>query len=509
MSQPSPAPVPVYPRPAGYKKHFFWRLLKGLESWFGLLSEVDFRIPIGSVQFLGLNLFLVNEPATVRRLLVDAAEQFPKHPYTLWILEPLIGRAIFSVNGEEWARQRRLVDQAFQVAQLRRVFPQMRGAVEALISRLEETLGPAPEGPADAANAVPLEAVTVEIDAEMTLVTADVIVRTILSRPLEEAEAGRIFSAFARYQRRAGQALMLRFLRLPERRLQAYLGRHAATIRQWIRSAVQERLAALDPETSPTPPSPTADPDSPAAPADLLQALLEAVDPVTGCRFSDEELVDQVCFLFLAGHETSASALGMATYLLAQVPAAQEQLRQEVVALLEERRAQGGDADAPLSVDDLRQLPYGAAVFNETLRLYPPVGFFIREAHQEGELVERRCPLRSLVTISPWVIQRQEGQWPEPHAFRPERFLAQEASAEERRLAREVWLPFGLGPRKCPGAAFALQEALLVLAELVRRYRLLPAPGPEPDLVGRLTLRSRNGIRVQLQRRPEVAPGAI
>ena len=127
---PSPlVPEPIHPKPAPYTKNFAWRLLKGLHSWFGLLSDVDFRIPIGSVQVLGLNLFLVNEPQTVKRLMVDAVEDFPKHPFTLWILEPLIGHAIFSVNGEEWEQQRRLVDQAFQVAQLRRVLPQMRRSV--------------------------------------------------------------------------------------------------------------------------------------------------------------------------------------------------------------------------------------------------------------------------------------------------------------------------------------------------------------------------------------------
>ena len=465
--QPRQATEPVYPRPAPYQRLFVWRLLQGLRSWFGLLSDVDFRIPIGSVRFLGLNLFLVNQPAAVKRVLVDAVEDFPKHPFTLWILEPLIGRAIFSVNGAEWARQRRLLDQAFQVAQLRRVLPQMQGAVEAMLARLEATAG--------AGGAAAEQPVTVEIDQEMTLVTADVIVRTILSRPLEAAEAAGIFDAFARYQRRAGRALMLRLLRLPQQRLQAYLHRHAFTIRHWIDGAIEDRLA-----------------DSTGG-NDLLQALIEARDPDTGSRFSRAELLDQVCFLFLAGHETSASALGMAAYLLAAYPQVQQRLRQELTAVLAGRSGE-------LRFDDLRNLPYAAAVFNETLRLYPPVSFFIREAQQEGELVDRRCPLRSLVTISPWVVQRQEGQWPEPHGFRPERFLAEGASAEERQLARDVWLPFGLGPRKCPGAAFALQEALLVLAELVRRYELLPDPQHAPDLVARLTLRSRNGIPLRLRR---------
>jgi len=327
---------PVYPRPAPYKKHFFWRLLKGLHSWFGLLSDVDFQIPIGSVQFLGLNLFLVNDPATVKRVMVDAVEDFPKHPYTLWILEPLIGRAIFSVNGAEWARQRRLVDQAFQVAQLRRVLPQMQGAVEAMVSRLDAAIATKP--------------VTIEIDEAMTLVTADVIVRTILSRPLEAAEAAGIFDAFARYQRRAGQALMLRFLRLPQDKLQAYLGRHARTIRGWIREAIDVRLSGGASQSSDQ--APLSD-----APQDLLQALIEARDPETGDSFSREELLDQVCFLFLAGHETSASSLGMAVYLLSCYPEAQARLRAEVLELLSSQPGAPGGSDAsnrPLAFEDLR-----------------------------------------------------------------------------------------------------------------------------------------------------------
>jgi cytochrome P450 len=467
------AQVPVYPKPAPYKKHFVWRLFKGLHSWLGLLSDVDFRIPIGSVQFRGLHLVLLNEPQAVKRVLVEEVEEFPKHPFTLWILEPLIGRAIFSVNGAEWARQRRLLDQAFQAAQLRRVLPQMRGAVEALLERLDRQL----EGGGD-----PDAPVSIEIDAEMTQVTADVIMRTILSRPLQGDEAAGIFRAFARYQRRAGQALMLRFLRLSERRLQAYLGRHASTIRSWIGAAIETRLGGDAPSEMP--------------PQDLLQALLEARDPDTGTGFSSEELVDQVCFLFLAGHETSASALGMAVYLLGCFPEVQQRLRAEVLQVLGSR---AGAPERPLGFEDLRGLAYGAAVFNETLRLYPPVSFFIREAQGDMELAGSGCPMRSLVALSPWVIQRHEQHWSEPNAFRPERFLS-DANADDRRWARDAFLPYGLGPRKCPGAAFALQEALLVLAELVRRYELLPDPGPAPDLVGRLTLRSRNGIRVRLRR---------
>ena len=455
---------PVHPRPDPFPRNYLLRLVRGLHSWLNLLNDWDFRIPIGGIRFFGFHLFLVNQPAAVRQLMVDQVEQFPKHPFTLWVLHPLIGRAIFSVNGTEWERQRRLVDQAFQVAQLQRVFPQMEGATAALISRLD----PLADGRG------------VAIDGEMTLVAADVIVRTILSRPLAAAEAATIFEDFGRYQRRAGQAVMLRLLRLPQALLNRYLSTHARRIRAWIRTAIEDRLA-------------TDAAGRPADSQDLLQALLEACDPLTGSSFSLEELVDQVCFLFLAGHETSASALGMAVYLLAQVPEVQQRFRQEVATAL---GGQGG----PLGFDALRQLPYGTALFNETLRLYPPVSFFMREALQPTTLLDQRCPMGSLMTISPWVIQRHEQHWSDPNCFRPERFLAEQASDEERRLARDAFLPFGLGPRKCPGAAFALQEALLVLAELVRRYDILPDPDHTPDLVARLTLRSVNGVRVKLRR---------
>jgi cytochrome P450 len=456
---------PVAPPPQPYTANVLLRLRRGLRSWLALLNAWDFRVPLGQISVLGRPLFLVNDPPLVRQVLVEAVERFPKHPLTLWLLEPLIGRAIFSVNGEEWARQRRLLDQAFQVAQLRRVVPPMQGAVQALLERL------AAAGP------------RVDLEAEMTLVTADVIVRTIVGRPLPAAEAAEILQAFQRYQRRAGQALVLRLLQLPQAVLRRVLARHARPIRSWIRGVVEERLAAGAAAAAGAGP-----------PQDLLQALLEAEDPVSGRRFSGEELVDQVCFLFLAGHETSASALGMACYLLAHFPEAQQRLRQEVQLAL-------GGEQRPLGFDDLKLMPYGTAVFNETLRLYPPVAFFIREASKEAELNGSRCPMGALLTLSPWVIQRHEQHWQDPQAFRPERFLAGQATEADRCWARDAWLPFGLGPRKCPGAAFALQEALLVLGELVRAHELLPDPNHSPDLVGRLTLRSSNGIWLQLRQR--------
>ena len=457
--------TPPWPKPLPYTANLLRRLARGWTSWFGLLNEWDFRIALGELNLLGLRVFLVNDRALVRRVLVEEVENFPKHPYTLWILEPLIGRAIFSVNGEEWARQRRLIDQAFQAAQLERVYPAMAAATDAMLERLDQELAQKPDA---------MQGAVVDIEAAMTWVTADVIVRTILSRPLQADEAREVVEAFGRYQRRAARALVLRFLHLPRRWVQRSLQRDAGVIRRLIPGVIEERLAAPD-----------------AGGDDLLAYLMAAHEQGSGTSFSAEELVDQVCFLFLAGHETSASALSSACWLLALDPSCQQRFWAEVDGVAEE----GG-----LAPERLRKLDYGAAVFQETLRLYPPVSFFIRERQSsETTLQASRCPVGSLLTFSPWVIHRHEDHWPEPNQFRPERFLLDSSSSEERRLSREAWLPYGLGPRKCPGAAFAQQEALLVLAELIGKYQLLPANEDiGPEWVGRLTLRSANGVLLRL-----------
>ncbi len=459
--------IPPWPKPLPYTPNIFHRLARGWKSWLGLLNEWDFRIPFGELNLLGLPVFLINDPKLIRKVLIDDVNKFPKHPYTLWILEPLIGRAIFSVNGDEWSWQRRLIDQAFQVAKLKKVFPAMADATKSLINRLEEYDSEFP----------------IDIDQEMTLVTADVISRTIISRPLEQGEAKEIFEAFSRYQRLAGRALVMRFLHLPKRLVQLILRKDAKVIRSWIEKEIIERMKIRQFNS-----------DNYCEPKDILDCLIMSYDKETDRKFTLKELVDQISFLFLAGHETSASSLGIATWLLALAPEVQEKLRNEVNVV-----ARNYSLNEVIGIDELKKLNYCTAVFNETLRLYPPVNFFIRERTESDTELKvtskvSKCPIGSLLTLSPWVIQRHENHWDDPQSFRPERFI----KGKEIKWIKDAFLPFGLGPRKCPGAAFAQQEAVLILAEMVRRFKLIPVEGHKPNLTGRLTLRSTNGIKLML-----------
>lgn len=471
-----PEGTPVYPKPTPNWAGLFVAFFRGFHSWIGVTRQFHYVRKGVHRLFFGWNLFLVNDSDDIQRIKVSEPESFPKHPLLFWTLKPLIKNAVFSVNGDEWKQQRVLVDKAFKLAGLRQVYPQMREAVQSMLARL---------------NSLNKE-LFVEIDSEMTMVTADVIVRTILSRSIEDQEARQVFDAFKRYQRRAGHAGILRIFRVPASWLENYLSVPAQEIRRWILACIEERLDTHS--------------DNRTKHYDFLQAFIDSQDPSTGYRFSTQDLLNQTCFLFLAGHETSASSLSMAMYLLSIYPRVQERLRNDVRTVLSERNPNTQSVEEILTFDELRKIPYAEAIFNETLRLYPPVSFLFHEPSQESELMNKKCPLKSLIIISPWIVQRHKSYWQYPAAFDPDRFLNSLSTEEEKKLAKEAFLPFGLGPRKCPGAAFALQEAMLVMAEIVRRYELMPDPKHSPKLVSRLTLRSQNGIRLRL--RPLDAPTA-
>lgn len=198
--------------------------------------------------------------------------------------------------------------------------------------------------------------------------------------------------------------------------------------------------------------------------------------------------MDQVCTLFLAGHETSASSLTWALYLLSQCPHLQDKIVAEIEAVVGDREFVAGD---------IKDLPALGNVFRETLRLYPPVGFFVREATQSQCIRKKDVKAGSPILISPWLLHRHRTLWERPDDFAPERFETEAGKAS----AKCAYIPFSKGPRVCIGAAYATQEAVLILASIVRRYRVDADPMHVPKVVGRVTVRSGNGVRVRLHRR--------
>ncbi len=465
----------VPPRPAVLPRHasILQHVRQGLRSGISMLLSGSYehvgvgRHSVPTLPFWKRRwLYTVRTPELIRDVLVRRAEDFPKSALMDDMLRTLTGYSIFISNGEDWRRHRRLMEPAFEGARIREVFPMMRDAVDACVARLDAAAG-TPEAPT----------APVAIDVELTHYAADVIFRTIFSEPMDAGEARKFFKAFALFQEIAYAHGMLKLGKVPAQLLpSAWRAKSAArVIRNILAAPLKRRLQAAR-AGKPTPQN------------DILASLMTTVDPETGTRFDDKELLDQIAMLFLAGHETSATALAWSLYLMASCPHVQERAHAEAVKVYGERRPEFAH---------MRRLGFTRDVFREALRLYPPVAFVTRDAAHDETLMNREVDAGSVVIISPWLMQRHVKHWDEPDAFDPDRF----ETPNGREGLKCAYLPFSMGPRVCAGAAFALQEATLLLSEAVRRYRFLPVPGHTPEPVARLTLRSANGIPLIVERR--------
>lgn len=445
--------TPPFPDPHPKKSSLFWRFVRGWNSWIHVLFQKSYTMKMGEIRTPGLHMYIANELSLVKRIMSDW-RGFPKHHLLVRTLGPAIGNSVFSANGDDWATQREMINPAFQQAALSRTFPMMRDAADALATRIAALDLSRP----------------VDVDPLMTHVAADVIFRTLFSVPLGEQDARRIHNGFNRFQRHAQSASMLRFYRMPAF---GFFGRSrsaAADIHAVFAPIVEQRIGAYATNCD-------------EAPNDILAALMAARHPETGEPFSLPELMGQVSTIFLAGHETSASALSWALYCLAGDPDTQRLARDEVFFVAKER---------PFEAEMLRRLPVIRNVFRETLRLYPPVAFMPREVSCPTQMRDKQLEEGAMLVVSPWLIQRNPEHWHCPHAFNPSRF----DNPENKAKVREAWLPFGAGPRVCVGAGFATQEAAIVLATVLRRFDLTLVPGDVPEPVSRLTLRPKSGIRL-------------
>jgi cytochrome P450 len=221
---------------------------------------------------------------------------------------------------------------------------------------------------------------------------------------------------------------------------------------------------------------------------DIVEAVIAARDEQTGKAFTREELIDQIGVFFLAGHETTASVLTWAFYILATRPDVVARLRDEV-----DEVAGGG----PISIQEVKQLAFVRNVFRETLRLYPPITFIPRVAAEATRIGKYSVKKGAMIMVSPWTAHRNALLWRHADRFDPDRFDA--AGGDDQDSG--VLMSFGLGPRVCVGAAFATIESGLILARLARRYDFLIENAGAVRPVARLTTRPATDIRVRVQRR--------
>ncbi|MHA6324181.1 cytochrome P450 [Roseivivax sp. CAU 1753] len=399
--------------------------------------------------------YLLNQPDLVKTVLKERPRDFPKSGRVSEGLRPLLGNSVFLTNGDTWERQRRIIDPAFEGGRLRDTWSAMWAAGEMAVARL----GAQPGTP-------------IEVEAETSHAAADVIFRTLFSIPIENETAQAVFHEFRAYQRSQPILNIAAFVPLPRwmpRFFRKDTRAAARRIRDLIRQLTERRMAEIAAGT---------------APDDLATKIMTTRDPQTGETFTAEEMVDQVAIFFLAGHETSASALAWALYLLATHPEWQDRLAEEAQVLT-------GD------FSDMSKLRVSRDVFRETLRLYPPVPMMVRENTCPERFRDRAVPPGSQLVLSPWHLHRHTRLWDRPDAFDPARWVTENG----RTCARDAYIPFSAGPRVCTGAGFAMVEGPLLLSMIARAYRIAPVPGKIPDPVAHLTVRARDGIHLSLTRR--------
>ncbi|MBU8540536.1 cytochrome P450 [Roseomonas tokyonensis] len=453
-ARPGGAFVPPHPRPRSPVVALFRALLEGEGDLLGLLPSEAYTMPIGPLGYSRRSIVVVNEPKLVRQVLVDAEGIFPKSDLMVNALEPLIGDSIFVSSGATWKRQRQMMDPALTLMRVNRAFSSMEAGIDAA----EETLDRSVASGED-----------FSLDLAMSHLTADIICRSVFSTSLQSRVAHEVFDAFTFFERSVAQVEIRRLImdrawtRIPQTR--AVLD-SCALIRRSLGELLDSHLEAghsFD---------------------DIASAVVAAHD-VEGKAFTREELIDQLGVLFLAGHETSASALTWVFFLLASRPDFVARLRAEVASVC---------GDGPISFEHTKRLVFTRNIFRETLRLYPPITFLPRVANEATRIGDYRVKRGALIMVAPWLLHRHRRYWTNPNAFDPDRFLPE----REAEMTPGAYIPFGIGPRICAGAAFATVEAVLLIARLFRRFDFHLAAPQSVRPAARLTTRPARQIRMRV-----------
>ncbi len=426
-----------------------------LTSW----MDVHFEEPIVMTKGVLGRVMIVNDPAAIRHVFVDNANAYRKDELQRRVLAPGMADGLLTADGEEWRLQRRTLAPLFNPRTVQGFVPAMGAATERMLRRWGRREGR-----------------VLDMSLEMTRVTLDVLERTIFTQgPAHDPDA--LGRAITRFFEAVGPIDPLDVFGMPDwlpriGRLQA---RPALAYFERIVTELIGARKALIASGGPVP-------------RDILTLLLEASDPETGKGLSDIAVGANVITFIGAGHETTANALSWTLYLLSQAPDVRARLEAEVDSVL---------GDRPVEPDDIARLPLVRAVLEEAMRLYPPVPFMSRAAVQDDRVAGYKVPRGTLVVVAPWILHRHRRLWDEPDAFDPDRFM------EGRREAidRFAYLPFGAGPRVCIGASFALQEAMVVLAAIVRRFRVDLVEGHRVVPVHRVTLRPEGGLPMRVARR--------
>ena len=442
MDRPLPARVALINRPVGLLRS----LAMARRNVLSIIPELAVKQPMVSGK-MGKRWHMVMDPTAIREMLLDRVDDYPKSQVTKNLLRPAIGDSLFIAEGAQWRWQRRAVAPAFSHRNMLNLAPIMTAAAERSADRISSA------GPA-----------AINLLDEMVTTTFDVISDVTFSGG-DGFDRGAVHRAIDAYIAEAGKISLFDILGFPDwlpRPGRAMSGRALRDMKRIADDAIHARAQR---GTSKMP--------------DLLDLLLGGVDPETKRQMNTAELRDNLLTFIVAGHETTALTLSWALYLVGFDQKVQDKARSEAQSVLAGRAATGTDVE---------HLPYIRQIIDETLRLYPPAGMISRTAQKHDILSNREVKPGDTVMIPIYALGRHRLLWENPDAFDPDRFRNRKA------IDRYAYLPFGDGPRICIGASFAQQEAVIILATLLSRFRFAPVGGKDPEPVMILTLRPEGGV---------------
>jgi len=406
---------------------------------------------VTSYRMAGEQLFLINEPRLIRDVLVTHNRNFTKSR-GLERSKRLLGQGLLTSEGAMHLRQRRLMQPAFHR-------DRVAGYGDLMV------------GYADRMRRAWADGATLDISREMNRLTLSIVGKTLFDVDVEE-QAATVGEALTAVMESFWMTLLpfadvlerlpvpkLRRARMARARLDAIIYRMIAD----RRSSGGDR-------------------------GDLLSMLLAAQDEDDGRGMTDLQVRDEAMTIFLAGHETTANALTWTWFLLSGAPDIEARLHDEVARALQGRLP---------SVADLPSLPFVERVVTESMRLYPPAWIIGRRAIDEYRVGEYVAPPRSILVMSPYIMQRDERFYTDPERFDPDRWTPEFRAA----LPKFAYFPFGGGPRQCIGESFAWMELILLVATITQQCRLRLVPGhpvvPQPLI----TLRAKHGVRMTVEKR--------
>jgi len=416
----------------------------------GLYEAAARRGDVVRLHLLGIGEFhQVNHPDLVERVLVTDRERFGKASLSQEDLGDLLGRGLVLSEGDLWERQRERIQPAFYMDRIADYADTMTAAVRDAAADWTGTP-------------------TVNVEDEMKGLTLRILVESMFGSDIDYEARG--VRETVRALQEPGQPAKQPIARMVPKWVPIPMWRrYTAGIRE-MEALIEEVVAARGNDD---------DRD------DLLSMLLTGTDE-DGETMSEELLRDEMMTFLFAGHETTATALTFAWFLLARHPAVERRLVAEVGDVLDGDHA---------TFEDLPELDYTEQVLSEAMRLYPPVPSIPRETTERLELGGYTIPGGTTVAPMQWTIHRDDRFWSDPERFDPGRF----AGEDDR--PRFAYFPFGGGPRRCIGKQFALVEGKLILATLVQRYHLELVSDPDIDLSVSITTRPLDPIEMRVEER--------